>query len=108
MLIQSALYAQIGKSIQATRQEKGLTQTDLANLAHISRPSIVNIEKGRQTISVHTLFSIATALGTNIANLLPHPKELAKQDMTIPRTVRDELTSAEKKWIKTKLMELMK
>ncbi len=103
------LYNQIGHSIQTARKEKGLTQADLAQLTKLSRPSIVNIEKGRQTISVHALYTIATSLGTSIAVLLPDAKDLFQKNFTtIPASVKRELTVSEQERVKLKLIELMK
>ncbi len=38
---------------------------------NLSRPSVVNIEKGRQPVYVHTLLTIAEVLGTSLDILLP-------------------------------------
>lgn len=50
-----------------------MTQDDLALLAEISRTSVVNIEKGRQGVSLHTLYRLAQALDVPPAALLPSP-----------------------------------
>jgi len=103
-----SLYNQIGQSIQTARKEKGLTQADLARLTDVSRPSIVNIEKGRQTISVHALFNIATALGISFSALVPPAAAVFPQDFQLPDSVKNSLTHDEQKIFTTKLMSLMK
>ena len=48
-----------------------LTQQALANKAMLTRTSIINIEKGRQQILLHTLVDITRALGVSVTDLLP-------------------------------------
>lgn len=50
-----------------------MTQAELADALDLSRTSIVNIEAGRQTIYVDTLYEIAKALDTVPAILVPKP-----------------------------------
>ena len=54
-------YAAVGQRI-ANRRDRRMTQEVLATRAKLTRTSIINIEKGRQQILLHTLVDIATAL----------------------------------------------
>jgi DNA-binding XRE family transcriptional regulator len=63
-------YAAVGRQIAQTRAGR-LTQEALANKAALTRTSIINIEKGRQQILLHTLVDISRALQVSIADLLP-------------------------------------
>lgn len=65
-------YLQLGRRISAARQAKeGLTQARLAAAIGLSRPSMVNIEKGRQPLKVHQLVVLADALGLDLGDLVP-------------------------------------
>ena len=48
-----------------------MSQEELATRAKLSRTSIVNIERGRQGVSLVTLYSLAAALNVTPAVLLP-------------------------------------
>lgn len=64
-------YAALGLRVRARRSVLGLTQYDLADAIHISRDSIANLETGRRPTRAHTLAAIATALGCEVADLMP-------------------------------------
>jgi transcriptional regulator with XRE-family HTH domain len=66
-----AIYAHIGKRIRIERKALGFEQKDLAQEVELARTSIVNIEAGRQAVSIHVLFKIARALAVDISELLP-------------------------------------
>ncbi|HYF69957.1 MAG TPA: helix-turn-helix domain-containing protein [Ohtaekwangia sp.] len=55
----------LGKHIRALRNEKGLTQEQLADLAGVSENTIVTLEGGRLNTTVATCFDIAKALGVS-------------------------------------------
>ncbi|MBY3621310.1 hypothetical protein CA600_22695 [Paenibacillus sp. VTT E-133280] len=63
-------YKIIGGNIRSSRVTRGITQKDLGLKLNISRPSIANIEAGRQRIQVHFLFQLAEALDTSIQDLI--------------------------------------
>src|SRR6266571_6499682 len=64
-------YAAAGKRICDVRSSKRVTQERLAFQVSLTRTSIINIEKGRQQILLHTLVEIARALGVKVSDLLP-------------------------------------
>lgn len=68
-----AIYSQIGQRIAKLRKSRDprLRQEDLASAAHLSRASMVNIERGRHRIQIHVLYDIARALGVEPTDLLP-------------------------------------
>ena len=71
-------YVALGRQIAQIRQSKSkMTQEDLALKVSLTRTSIINIEKGRQQLLVHTLVDIASALGVPIAELLPPAGDVA-------------------------------
>lgn len=69
--MREALYKLVGKRIADSRERAKLTQTELAERVGLSRPSIANVEQGRQAIPLHKLCEIATAIGVNAAELIP-------------------------------------
>jgi transcriptional regulator with XRE-family HTH domain len=66
-----AFYKQVGENIRAKRKARGLSQDGLAKAVGLKRPSMSNIEKGRQNILLHTFCDIAETLNTSPNALLP-------------------------------------
>jgi len=64
-------YLYIGDKIREVREQKDINQTAFSDMTNFSRPSIINIEKGRQGITVHKLYTIAAVLGEPISTFLP-------------------------------------
>ncbi len=60
----------LGERIRAIRTAKGLTQRELARRARLSVPFVSRIENHHAAPSVHTLQSIATAMGVTTGDLL--------------------------------------
>src|SRR6516162_3521974 len=68
-------YAAVGQRIAKARDGR-LTQEALAKKTALTRTSIVNIEKGRQQILLHTLVDIAQALHLPVTELIPDTNNL--------------------------------
>jgi transcriptional regulator with XRE-family HTH domain len=66
-----AFYRKVGERIRARRQERGVSQEGLARAIGLKRPSLSNIEKGRQNILLHMFCDIADTLNTSVSELLP-------------------------------------
>ena len=66
------LNKEFGCLLLQLRQTAGLSQEELARRSALSRTSIVNVEKGRQGVSLDTLFRLSKALGVTPAELLPN------------------------------------
>lgn len=64
-------YKQVGENIRAKRKQLGLSQDGLAKAVGLKRPSMSNIEKGRQNILLHTFCDIAETLNSTANALLP-------------------------------------
>jgi transcriptional regulator with XRE-family HTH domain len=62
--------SRVGFNIRRAREEKGLTQEELAELAGLHRAYIGQIERGEKNIGIRNLEKIAKALGTTIRDLL--------------------------------------
>lgn len=63
-------YAAVGRLIAKARTGR-LTQEALAKRTALTRTSIINIEKGRQQVLLHTLVDIAQALSVPVVELIP-------------------------------------
>lgn len=63
-------YAELGRNIRSVRNEKGLTQEKLAELANISATHISNIENGKAKVSLSVIFSISNVLGCSVEALV--------------------------------------
>jgi len=64
-------YQKVGERIRVKRKERGLSQEGLAKAIGLKRPSMSNIEKGRQNILLHTFCDIVETLDTKASDLLP-------------------------------------
>lgn len=73
MLSDAEYYRDLGLRIQRARARLALTQEALASLVGLTRTSVVNIEKGRQKVLVHTLVRFARALKVGVETLAPDP-----------------------------------
>lgn len=80
----------IGNEIKRRREQQGLSLTDLARLAGVSKGYLSQIESGLATRpSAQTLFKLARALGTSMAELLgEQPVETAAME-EIPEALRE-------------------
>jgi transcriptional regulator with XRE-family HTH domain len=65
-----ALQRQVGARVRALRANRGLTQLRLAQRSGFSRPSVANVEAGRQNVSLRQLCALAAALGVGVEELL--------------------------------------
>ncbi|AGK57045.1 hypothetical protein HYPDE_26823 [Hyphomicrobium denitrificans 1NES1] len=63
-------YAEVGRLIAKARNGRA-TQDHLAKRTGLTRTSIINIEKGRQQVYLHTLVDIASALEVPVSELIP-------------------------------------
>lgn len=77
-------YRQVGENIRARRKVLGLSQEALAKAVGLKRPSLSNIEKGRQNILLHTFFDIAESLNVSPEALLPARAAAGAQPASLP------------------------
>lgn len=78
-----AIYRAFGRAVATRRRQLDLTQADLAAKVGISRASVANIESGRQSVSLHHVYSLASALEfSKVSDLLPaQPKPATQGDL---------------------------
>ena len=60
----------VGRNVKRVRQEKGLTQEQLAEVSGFSQQYISGLEQGRRNPTVVTVYELATALGVNYLDLM--------------------------------------
>lgn len=86
-------YRKVGENIRAKRKERGLSQEGLAKAVGLKRPSLSNIEKGRQNILLHTFCDITETLDCSVNFLLPgrpRPEPASLPDLTaLSKEVRE-------------------
>lgn len=76
---QERLYSYIGDQLRSHREQKGVTQQELADLVNLERTSITNIERGRQKLPIHVLFGICKALGVGPNDVMPRVIDVAEE-----------------------------
>ena len=67
----ATLQHDFGQTVRHIREEKGLSQQELAERARIRQATISDIETGRQRPTRATRSILAMALGVNLAELSP-------------------------------------
>jgi transcriptional regulator with XRE-family HTH domain len=100
MLDRKSFYLSVGKKVKQARENRNITQEELASKVSLSRTSITNIEQGRQQFMAHTLIEIATALAVSPTSLLPEIN--TKFADTLDDKLKD-LPPNERRWIKSTL-----
>ena len=60
----------VGRNVRRIRQEKGLTQEQLAELSGFSQQYLSGLEQGRRNPTIVSLYELATALGVSHMELV--------------------------------------
>jgi DNA-binding XRE family transcriptional regulator len=92
-------YVAVGRCIAKARTGR-LTQEALAIKIGVTRTSLINIEKGRQQILLHTVVDISRALRVPLEQLVPDPESLEVALRDKPQKGLD--------WIRSSTRELKK
>jgi HTH-type transcriptional regulator / antitoxin HipB len=79
-----------GSAVRAARRRAGVSQSELAELAGMSQPSVARLERGVVSPTVITLDRIARALGADLViDFEPQPGNgLSPVRMPLPGTAR--------------------
>ena len=65
----------VGRNVKRRRQEKGLTQEQLADLSGFSQQYISGLEQGRRNPTIVTIYELAAALGVGHMDLVQPDEE---------------------------------
>ena len=68
--LERQIMIRFGVSVRCRREEAGLSQEKLAELANVHRTYISGIERGRQNISLLTMIKLAKSLSVGLKELL--------------------------------------
>jgi transcriptional regulator with XRE-family HTH domain len=60
----------VGSNVKRIRQEKGLTQEQLAERSGFSQQYISGLERGRRNPTIVTIYELATVLGVDHVELV--------------------------------------
>jgi transcriptional regulator with XRE-family HTH domain len=60
----------LGRRLSALREQRGLSQTQLADLSEVGRAHLSQIENGAVAARIDTLYAIANALEMTLSELL--------------------------------------
>lgn len=96
---QGPFYEALGARIAEIRQAAHISQQQLAECAGMSRPSMVNIEKGRQPVDILPLMKMAEFLKVSLSELLP-PLERKPDPICLGINEKDALA-----WVESVLKE---
>jgi quercetin dioxygenase-like cupin family protein len=77
---------EIGATIRALRQERGLSLRDLSGLTGFSISFLSLVERGRSSLALTSLQKVANALGVGVASFFPHVERT--NDVSLPHVVR--------------------
>lgn len=91
-------YISLGTRIKQVRQERNITQAELAEACSLSTSYIGHIERGSRTLSVETLFKIATVLNVSLDFLVSDSMSNYKSLFT---TIESELKHQDKTKVAT-------
>jgi transcriptional regulator with XRE-family HTH domain len=64
------LLIQVGRRIRSLREQKGISQQDLAAKCNFEKSNLSRIEAGKNNLTLKTLNKISTALEVSIVDLL--------------------------------------
>jgi DNA-binding XRE family transcriptional regulator len=93
----SIFYLLLGESIARHRKSINENQENLGEFLNLSRPTIVNIEKGRHQCNAFQLWQISIFLKTSLENLIPTPQEISQIEanpFVLPQHLEKEYSTA--------------
>jgi transcriptional regulator with XRE-family HTH domain len=86
------------KSLKRARADAGLTISELARRAGVSRDTISNAERGLHSLQASTLYKVAQALGKTPSELLAEEEKLApKVESSSPEPSFDDILDDERR-----------
>ncbi len=75
----------VAANLLRIREEADLGQEELGAIARLNKNTVNRIEKGRQTLTLTTLYSLAVALKVDVEDLLKAPAGLSDPETLVGR-----------------------
>lgn len=92
-LSEEEFYQNIGNKIKALREKANHKQEDFSKLLGLSRASIVNIEKGRQTPSIFLIWKLSKIFDLDIEYfLIDNYRKESSLNTTLPESHEKEIS----------------
>lgn len=86
------IFMSLGQNIKKIREDKNLTQQQIAELIHMHRSNYSKIESGQREISVDALNKVARYFGMTIDQIVNFdgtvPQEITVEDKTLMEQVK--------------------
>jgi DNA-binding XRE family transcriptional regulator len=81
MLDDGKLYSLLGERIQRLRRMQSplMSQERLAKTLGLTRTSVTNIERGKQKVTLDTIYKLCETFGMQIADLMPPLAEVSQK-----------------------------
>jgi len=96
-LVSDSFYISVGERVRQQRKSAGMDQETLSRHLNLSRTTIINIEKGRQRLSLEHAWMAAQVLGISIEVLLPQSKNKTVTDWAKKLEGNNQIDDKEKK-----------
>jgi transcriptional regulator with XRE-family HTH domain len=84
----------VGEKIYSIRLAKGLTQADIVRQTGIPQPNLSNIEKGKQDITLTTLFRLAKAFNVSPGEFLTPLSAMSEKRSSLTRSKVERIAKA--------------
>lgn len=93
----------VGTRIRKIREQRGLSQDNMATELGITQPSYARLEKKDDRISITRIISIAKILKATVSELINEKVEnaITQQNSVTPQAYVDNISQADKEHIKT-------
>jgi transcriptional regulator with XRE-family HTH domain len=82
----------VGKTIKGIREEKGLTQQQIAELVHMHRSNYSKVESGERDLSIEAINTVAKYFGITIDQLVNFdgniPDDVTVEDKSLMEQVK--------------------
>jgi transcriptional regulator with XRE-family HTH domain len=65
----------IGMRIKYLREDKNMTQKDLASLAKITRPTVALLEAGKFSARIDTLYAVTRSLDVSLSKIFRYAED---------------------------------
>ena len=76
----SEISKKLGDRIRQLREERNISQQNLAELCNFEKSNMARIETGRTNPTLHTLYKISSALRITLAELVNFETKLSDDD----------------------------